>query len=169
MTGETGNNGDEDQSNFDVEETDLESFSTVLESNDDIDEFQIFCLSLQRKFCRFSFKESFVVFSELQSDRTGYNQALLQNLSNEQRTQIQNIIHYSEQRKQQKGNDRIFLTESKSFSFQKRIKSVMRQKRLNRRCVFFCSLYSYVSFFYAKKRKEKEFLIRAQRRFEQTQ
>lgn len=42
-------NGDDDQGDFDVDETDLESFTTVLESNEDIDEFQIFCRSLQRK------------------------------------------------------------------------------------------------------------------------
>lgn len=41
--------------------------------------------------------------SELQSDTTGYNQALLQSLTPEQRTQIQNIIHYTEKRKQEKG------------------------------------------------------------------
>ena len=38
---------DDDESDFDIDETDLESYSTVLESNDDIDEFQIFCESLQ--------------------------------------------------------------------------------------------------------------------------
>jgi hypothetical protein len=42
-------------------------------------------------------------FTELQSDTTGYNQALLQSLTAEQRTQIQNIIHYAEKRKQEKG------------------------------------------------------------------
>jgi hypothetical protein len=36
-------------------------------------------------------------------DTTGYNQALLQSLTAEQRTQIQNIIHYTEKRKQEKG------------------------------------------------------------------
>ena len=40
---------DEDDSAFDFDETDLENFSTVLEANDQIDEFQIFCISLQRK------------------------------------------------------------------------------------------------------------------------
>ena len=40
---------DDDNSDFDIDETDLESFSTVLEMSDDIDEFQIFCASLQRK------------------------------------------------------------------------------------------------------------------------
>ena len=40
---------DDDKSDFDIDETDLESFSTVLEMSDDIDEFQIFCISLQRK------------------------------------------------------------------------------------------------------------------------
>ena len=38
-------------------------------------------------------------------DTTGYNQALLQNLNTEQRTQIQNIIHYTEKRKQEKGKE----------------------------------------------------------------
>ncbi len=38
---------DDDGSDFDIDETDLESYSTVLESNEDIDEFQIFCESLQ--------------------------------------------------------------------------------------------------------------------------
>lgn len=36
-------------------------------------------------------------------DTTGYNQALLQALTPEQLTQIQNIIHYTEKRKQEKG------------------------------------------------------------------
>jgi hypothetical protein len=36
-------------------------------------------------------------------DTTGYNLALLQNLTAEQRAQIQNIIHYTEKRKQEKG------------------------------------------------------------------
>jgi hypothetical protein len=39
---------DDDGSDFDIDETDLESYSTVLEANEDIDEFQIFCESLQR-------------------------------------------------------------------------------------------------------------------------
>ena len=44
------NNEDEDNdSDFDIDETDLESYSTVLEANEDIDEFQIFCASLQRE------------------------------------------------------------------------------------------------------------------------
>lgn len=40
---------EDDDSDFDIDETDLESYSTVLESNQDIDEFQIFCESLQSK------------------------------------------------------------------------------------------------------------------------
>lgn len=40
---------------------------------------------------------------ELQLDTTGYNQALLATLTPEQHTQIQNIIHYTEKRKQEKG------------------------------------------------------------------
>jgi len=43
------------------------------------------------------------LYIELQADTTGYNQALLQSLTPEQRTQIQNIIHYTEKRKQEKG------------------------------------------------------------------
>jgi hypothetical protein len=42
-------------------------------------------------------------FIELQLDTTGYNQALLQSLTAEQRTHIQNIIHYTEKRKLEKG------------------------------------------------------------------
>jgi hypothetical protein len=38
---------DDEGSDFDIDETDLESYSTVLEANEDIDEFQIFCDSLQ--------------------------------------------------------------------------------------------------------------------------
>lgn len=49
MTGEgLANNDDDNDSDFDLDETDLESFSTVLESNSGIDEFEIFCISLQR-------------------------------------------------------------------------------------------------------------------------
>ncbi|CAF3967065.1 unnamed protein product, partial [Rotaria sp. Silwood2] len=94
MTGDglgDDNQKDDDDSDFDIDETDLESYSTVLEANEDIDEFQIFCESLQK----------------LQSDTTGYNQALLQNLTAEQRTQIQNIIHYTEKRKQEKESSKI--------------------------------------------------------------
>lgn len=47
----------------------------------------------------------FYDFIELQSDTTGYNQALLQTLTGEQRTQIQNIIHYAEKRRQEKGKN----------------------------------------------------------------
>ncbi|CAF3605893.1 unnamed protein product, partial [Rotaria sordida] len=88
-----GGDGDEDDegSDFDIDETDLESYSTVLEANEDIDEFQIFCESLQK----------------LQLDTTGYNQALLQSLTPEQRTHIQNIIHYTEKRKQEKESNKI--------------------------------------------------------------
>ena len=43
-------NGDDEGSDFDLDETDLETFSTVLEANEDIDEFQIFCESLQRMY-----------------------------------------------------------------------------------------------------------------------
>jgi len=43
------NDNDEDESDFDIDETDLESYSTVLEASEDIDEFQIFCESLQSK------------------------------------------------------------------------------------------------------------------------
>ncbi|CAF1514859.1 unnamed protein product, partial [Rotaria sordida] len=93
------NNGDDDDSDFDIDETDLESYSTVLEANEDIDEFQIFCESLQK----------------LQSDTTGYNQALLQNLTAEQRTQIQNIIHYTEKRKQEKESNK--LREAGGYNF----------------------------------------------------
>jgi len=91
--GEDGEDDDDDDdgSDFDIDETDLESYSTVLEVNEDIDEFQIFCESLQK----------------LQADTTGYNQALLQNVSAEQRTQIQNIIHYTEKRKQEKESNKI--------------------------------------------------------------
>ena len=39
----------------------------------------------------------------MQADTTGYNQALLQNLLPDQRTHIQNIIHYAEKRKQERG------------------------------------------------------------------
>jgi len=47
--GEDGEDDDDDDdgSDFDIDETDLESYSTVLEVNEDIDEFQIFCESLQ--------------------------------------------------------------------------------------------------------------------------
>lgn len=38
---------DDEGSDFDIDETDLESYSTVLEANEDIDEFQIFSESLQ--------------------------------------------------------------------------------------------------------------------------
>ncbi|CAF1083384.1 unnamed protein product [Adineta steineri] len=89
--GEDNNEDDDDNSDFDIDETDLESYSTILEANEDIDEFQIFCDSLQ----------------QLQSDTTGYNQALLQNLTDEQRKQIQNIIHYTEKRKQEKESNKI--------------------------------------------------------------
>ena len=47
--GENNNDDDDDNSDFDIDETDLESYSTVLEVNEDIDEFQIFSESLQRK------------------------------------------------------------------------------------------------------------------------
>ena len=50
VLGENNGGDDEDgDSDFDLDETDLESYSTVLEVNEDIDEFQIFCDSLQRK------------------------------------------------------------------------------------------------------------------------
>jgi hypothetical protein len=52
MTGDGGGGNDDDEdddSDFDIDETDLESYSTILEANEDIDEFQIFCDSLQRK------------------------------------------------------------------------------------------------------------------------
>ena len=47
-----GSDDDTEHGNSDLDyaETDLESFSTVLEANSGIDEFQIFCVSLQRKF-----------------------------------------------------------------------------------------------------------------------
>jgi hypothetical protein len=48
--GENNGNDEDDDSDFDIDETDLESYSTVLEANEDIDEFQIFCESLQRKY-----------------------------------------------------------------------------------------------------------------------
>ncbi len=51
---------------------------------------------------------NFSRFKELQSDVTGYNQALLQSLSPEQRTSIQTIIHYTEKRKQEKGKFQCF-------------------------------------------------------------
>ena len=44
------------------------------------------------------------ILKELQSDTTGYNQALLQNLTSDQQRQIQNIIDYAGKRKQEKGN-----------------------------------------------------------------
>ncbi|CAF3526399.1 unnamed protein product [Rotaria sp. Silwood1] len=91
LEGAGDDDDDDDGSDFDIDETDLESYSTVLEANEDIDEFQIFCESLQK----------------LQSDTTGYNQALLQSLTPEQRTQIQNIIHYTEKRKQEKESNKI--------------------------------------------------------------
>jgi len=47
--GENNGNDEDDDSDFDIDETDLESYSTVLEANEDIDEFQIFCESLQSK------------------------------------------------------------------------------------------------------------------------
>ncbi len=47
--GENNNDGEDNDTDFDLDETDLESYSTVLEANEDIDEFQIFCESLQRK------------------------------------------------------------------------------------------------------------------------
>jgi hypothetical protein len=100
---EDDDDDDDEGSDFDIDETDLESFSTVLEVNEDIDEFQIFCESLQSTSFFFpSLKFSFI-FTELQADTTGYNQALLQSLTPEQRTQVQNIIHYTEKRKQEKG------------------------------------------------------------------
>jgi hypothetical protein len=46
-----GNDDDDDKSDFGLDETDLESFSTLLEINEEIDEFQIFCSSLQRTLC----------------------------------------------------------------------------------------------------------------------
>jgi len=100
---------DDEGSDFDIDETDLESYSTVLEANEDIDEFQIFCDSLQSMSSKKKsfLKTIFFYYKELQSDTTGYNQALLQSLTPEQRTQIQNIIHYAEKRKQEKG--KIFL------------------------------------------------------------
>ena len=108
MTGDGLDEDDDDDdegSDFDIDETDLESYSTVLEANEDIDEFQIFCESLQSKSLKHfpDFKSHLPHYSELQSDTTGYNQALLQSLTPEQRTQIQNIIHYTEKRKQEKG------------------------------------------------------------------
>ncbi len=48
--GDNNDKDEDDDSNFDIDETDLESYSTVLEANEDIDEFQIFCDSLQRKY-----------------------------------------------------------------------------------------------------------------------
>lgn len=104
MSGD-GLDNDNDDSDFDFDETDLESYSTVLEINEDIDEFQIFCESLQSNFPISSSSSSSSSSLELQMDTTGYNQALLQNLNAEQRTQIQNIIHYTEKRKQEKGKD----------------------------------------------------------------
>lgn len=102
--GDENNNDEDDDSDFDIDETDLESYSTILEVNEDIDEFQIFCDSLQRKFETLKTKKTVrFYFKELQLDTTGYNQALLQSLTAEQRTQIQNIIHYTEKRKQEKG------------------------------------------------------------------
>jgi hypothetical protein len=50
MSGDGADDDDDDDdvgSDFDIDETDLESYSTVLEVNEDIDEFQIFCESLQ--------------------------------------------------------------------------------------------------------------------------
>jgi hypothetical protein len=96
---------DDEGSDFDIDETDLESYSTVLEANQDIDEFQIFCESLQSMLFKTkkSFLKTSLFFKELQSDTTGYNQALLQSLTPEQHTHIQNIIHYTEKRKQEKG------------------------------------------------------------------
>jgi hypothetical protein len=99
---------DDDSSDFDIDETDLESYSTVLEANEDIDEFQIFCDSLQSRSFTTNIFYYLSRFIELQSDITGYNQALLQSLSPEQRTSIQTIIHYTEKRKQEKGKFRCF-------------------------------------------------------------
>jgi hypothetical protein len=50
MSGDGLDDDDDEEdegSDFDIDETDLESYSTVLEANEDIDEFQIFCDSLQ--------------------------------------------------------------------------------------------------------------------------
>jgi len=57
MSGEGGDDDDDDDegSDFDIDETDLESYSTVLEANEDIDEFQIFCESLQSKSIKYFF------------------------------------------------------------------------------------------------------------------
>lgn len=96
---------DDDSSDFDIDETDLESYSTVLEINEDIDEFAIFCESLQSNHLPLSPSLSSFLSLELQMDTTGYNQALLQSLSTDQRTHIQNIIHYAEKRRQDKGED----------------------------------------------------------------
>ncbi|CAF4592266.1 unnamed protein product, partial [Rotaria magnacalcarata] len=38
---------------------------------------------------------------------TGYNQALLQSVTPEERVHIQNIIHYTEKRKQEKESNKI--------------------------------------------------------------
>ena len=115
MFGEDNNNEDND-SDFDIDETDLESYSTILEVNEDIDEFQILCESLQSNsspsFLRI---HAFSSSSELQMDTTGYYQALVQNLTPEQQTQIQNIINYTEKRKQEKGERNLFRTKPLFF------------------------------------------------------
>ncbi len=107
MSGDGFDDDDDDDaegSDFDIDETDLESYSTVLEVNEDIDEFQIFSDSLQSmSFKTQIFIKKTLVSKELQLDTTGYNQALLQSLTPEQHTHIQNIIHYTEKRKQEKG------------------------------------------------------------------
>ncbi|CAF0777814.1 unnamed protein product [Didymodactylos carnosus] len=82
-------NGEDGESDFDLDETDLESFSTALEANDAIDEFQTFRDSLQK----------------LQNDSTGYYTALTSVLTVEQQNSIQSIIIYSEKRRQEKGID----------------------------------------------------------------
>ena len=65
---------DDEGSDFDIDETDLESYSTVLEANEDIDEFQIFCESLQSKFIpnRFHFLSTISSSSPFRTS-SGYN------------------------------------------------------------------------------------------------
>jgi hypothetical protein len=48
MSGDGVTDRDDVNSDLDIDETDLESFSTMLEMKTDIDEFDIFSRSLQR-------------------------------------------------------------------------------------------------------------------------
>ncbi len=68
---EFDNDEDNEGSDYDIDETDLESYSTVLEANEDIDEFQIFCESLQSM--SFEGKKRKSIFLFFQRTSIGYN------------------------------------------------------------------------------------------------